>query len=192
MNDLRRKIMFKGFKHRVTLLIAIICSSSTFASQTQICRTITEIPKSTPTSQFIQNDNGTVTDNATRLIWMRCSLGQNWDGTTCQGDARQYSWQDALQAAQDENSNIYGYSDWRLPNIKELTSIVEEACYNPAINLTIFPEPIDSEETEYDYWTSTSYFLNKALKVRFKDGFYTYYYNRDQTYRVRLVRGGQP
>ena len=50
----------------------------------------------------------------------------------------------------------------------------------------------NSEETEYDYWTSTNYFLNKALKVRFKDGFYTYNFKRDQTYRVRLVRGGQP
>ena len=99
---------------------------------------------------------------------------------------------DRLQAAQNENHTTDGYDDWRLPNIKELTSIVEEACYNPAINLTIFPEPKDSEETEYDYWTSTNYFLNKALKVRFKDGFYTYNFKRDQTYRVRLVRGGQP
>jgi hypothetical protein len=176
--------MFKGFKHRVSLLIVIIWSSSTLGSQTQICRTETEIPPTTPTSQFTQNNNGTVTDNATKLTWMRCSLGQYWDGTTCQGDASQHNWQQALQVAQDEY--FANYDDWRLPNIKELTSIVEEACHSPAINLTIFP----STETDYEYWTSTIYYGDRALKVRFRDGFFTFYYKREKTYGVRLVRGG--
>ena len=178
--------MFKGFKHRVTLLIGIIWSSSTIG--TQICKSESEIPTTTPTSQFTVHNDGTVTDTATRLMWMRCSLGQTWNGSTCQGDAIQYSWQGALKAAQDEN--FAGFADWRLPNIKELVSIVELACYQPAINVTIFPESMDSSETEYVYWTSTAYFNNKALKVRFRDGFYTFYYDRQQTYRVRLVRGG--
>ena len=182
--------MFKGFKHRVSLLIVIIWSSSTLGSQTQICRTETEIPPTTPTSQFTQHDNGTVTDNATRLIWMRCSLGQTWHNETCQGEAMNYSWQDALQAAQDQS--FAGYDDWRLPNIKELTSIVEEACHSPAINLTIFPTSIGSDETDYEYWTSTIYSGNRALKVRFRDGFFTFYYKSEKTYGVRLVRGGQP
>jgi hypothetical protein len=188
MDNLRRKIMFKGFKHRVSLLIVIIWSSSTLGSQTQTCRTETEIPPTTPTSQFTQHDNGTVTDNATRLIWMRCSLGQTWNGSTCEGNAIQYNWQDALLAAQAEN--FASFDDWRLPNVKELASIVELACYQPAINLTIFPEPTDSTETQYVYWTSTAYIKNRALKVRFRDGFYTFYFDREQTYRVRLVRGG--
>jgi hypothetical protein len=59
-------------------------------------------------------------------MWMRCALGQNWNGATCTGSGQAYTWQAALQAA--EGSSFAGYSDWRLPDIKELSSIVEQAC----------------------------------------------------------------
>ncbi len=95
------------------------------------------IPKTTPDNAFTLHNNGTVTHNTTGLMWMRCQLGQTWDGTTCSGSSQGYTWSAALQAA--DSYAFSGYSDWRLPNKNELASIVERACFNPAINSTAFP-----------------------------------------------------
>lgn len=186
--------MLNGFKHKAVLLIALLWCSSSIGSQ--ICLSETEIPPTTPTSQFTQHSNGTVTDTATKLMWMRCSVGLTWDGTTCQGEPSEHNWESALEVA--KGTNFANYHDWRLPNIKELTSIVEEACHNPAINLTVFPETVVYAPDEngfplapwLGYWTSTHYSNDRALHVKFQNGFYTFYYKRDTAYRVRLVRGG--
>ncbi|MEI5640597.1 MULTISPECIES: Lcl C-terminal domain-containing protein [unclassified Pseudoalteromonas] len=142
------------------------------------------IPPSTPTSRFTLNDNGTVTDNQTGLMWMRCSLGQAWDGTTCTESVSTYTWAEALASA--DESNYAGFSDWYLPNIKELASIVEAACYNPAINQTVFPNTASSS-----YWSSSphAYYGNYAWSVYFNRG-YDYNLHKDNGTHVRLVRAG--
>lgn len=63
-----------------------------------------------------------VTDTKTGLMWMRCSLGQKWDGSTCQGDATTYTWKKAIDSA--NNFSFAGYSDWRLPTVQELKTLV--------------------------------------------------------------------
>ena len=104
---------------------------------------------STPDNRFVLAD-GIATDNVTGLIWMRCSLGQSWDGSACAGTATQMNWKTALDTAE---STILGeYSDWRLPNHIELGSIIERACYSPPFNQNIFPTPADSI-----LWTSSPY-----------------------------------
>lgn len=175
--------MFKGDTYWLGLLVILLCSP---AISEQPCRTETEIPPSTPTSQFIQHNNGTVTDTATRLVWMRCSLGQTWDGTTCQGDAQLLNWQQALQAPQ--TTNFAEYNNWRLPNIKELASIVEEACYSPTINLTIFPNTF----LDRSYWSSSqsqSKFA-QAWVLGFDDGVNLIASEGSSGRPVRLVRSG--
>ena len=110
------------------------------------------IPPTTPTEQFIDHKDGTVTDKATGLMWMRCSLGLRWNGKTCVGVILRTSGQKALKAAEKLNKEggFAGHRDWRIPNLKELSSIVERACVQPAINLEIFPR------TDYwYYWSST-------------------------------------
>ncbi len=77
------------------------------------------IPASTPGSRFVVNGDE-VTDTETGLIWQRCTLGQT--GNDCSGSASLHTWQQALQAA---------YAPWRLPNINELESIVEEVTVHP-------------------------------------------------------------
>ena len=64
-------------------------------------------------------------DPKTNLVWMRCSLGQVWDGNTCTGEAKEYTWQEALDAAKELNKNdgFGGYSDWVVPHIEDLSSI---------------------------------------------------------------------
>ncbi len=101
-------------------------------------------------SNFTIHNDGTVTDNTTGLMWMRCSLGQDWDGKTCNGTAAVFSWGDGLKAA--ASSEFAGYSDWRLPNKNELESIVEGRCFVPAINVKVFP----STPTAY-FWSSSPY-----------------------------------
>ncbi len=68
---------------------------------------------------------GLVKDNSTGLIWTRCSLSDNdrpvYD-FNCDGPRKKYYWTEAVQAC--ENLTFEGRSDWRLPNIKELQSIV--------------------------------------------------------------------
>lgn len=68
---------------------------------------------------LIDNHNGTITDNMNKLQWMRCSLGQKWDGKTCIGQADKTSFDNASKQAVDYS----GKNDWRLPTLDELLSI---------------------------------------------------------------------
>jgi hypothetical protein len=103
-----------------------------------------------PDSNFTIHNDGTVTDKTTGLMWMRCSLGQTWNGKTCSGTATSFSWADALKAG--ASYEFAGYSDWRLPNKNELESIVEGRCFSPAINLKVFP----ATPAVY-FWSSSPY-----------------------------------
>ena len=141
------------------------------------------ITQTTPSENFIDNDNGTVTDIRTGLIWMRCSLGQTWDGATCTGTALQYTWQQALQVA--AGYTFAGSSTWRVPDRNQLQSIVENSCIEPAINLEIFPQTPD----ESIYWTSSLYAPNGSMAwhENFRFGRSWNEYKSTSSY-VRLVR----
>lgn len=103
-------------------------------------------PAASQPSYTVNADN-TVTDNRTGLMWRRCSQGKN-DDATCTGTSGSYTWEDAISQCENETAD---YSDWRLPNYKELLSIVSYGAMSPAINGT-FPAT-----TSTAYWTSTSY-----------------------------------
>ncbi len=79
-----------------------------------------KIPKSYPKPQYTNNSNGTVTDKRTSLMWMRCSLGQIWTGSTCSGSAKGYEWDNAKNLS----TSFAGYDDWRTPSIVELNTLV--------------------------------------------------------------------
>lgn len=72
--------------------------------------------------RYTINDDHTVTDNLAGLTWMRCSLGQEWDGSTCSDDQAKFLWAEALQVA--ASHNFAGYGDWRLPTKLELETLV--------------------------------------------------------------------
>lgn len=143
------------------------------------------IPTTTTTSNFVDNGDGTVLHKSTGLIWKRCAEGDTWNGVTCSyGRSGNLNWPEALAAAQ--NSTFAGFSDWRLPNLNELSSIVDLECYGPAINVEIFPNTIST-----DFWTSSLDDWNDyAYKVWFYGGGSSVDSRTADSNYVRLVRGG--
>lgn len=106
------------------------------------------------TNAYVNNGNTTISDTNTGLMW-----AQEDDGVTL-------NWEDALALA--EGSDLAGYSDWRLPNVKELQGIVDYSYspsatdasnVGPAIDPMFTCTPIINEGGHDDYgyyWTSTS------------------------------------
>lgn len=143
------------------------------------------IPGSSHDVSFLPHDNGTVTHKVTGLMWMTCSLGQDWDKKSCVGNAAGYSW---VQALQMSNSFTYaGFTDWRLPNRNELETILEAKCNAPAINANIFP----GTNPDY-YWTSSPYvgLADSAWSIDFGYGAVNASV-KNGLLRVRLVRAGR-
>ena len=103
-------------------------------------------------NRFVLNDSGTpddtsddtVTDNCTGLEWQQNTADVNGDGTIG-GD--RVPWCDALVYC--ENLSFADHDDWRLPNIRELQSIVDYGRF-PAI------DPVFGALSYYYYWSSTS------------------------------------
>jgi hypothetical protein len=160
------------------LLPTALCPMS--ASAEQKCKD--SIITTNPDSSFLLHGDGTATQKTTGLMWMRCNLGQQWDGNTCNGMAAGFSWGEALNAAVLTKFSVY--SDWRLPNKNELESIVEEHCVLPSINTSVFPTtPLTF------HWTSTPYtgLGTGAWSVDFGFGVVTATEKSGKVY-VRLVR----
>ena len=131
------------------------------------------IPQTTPTADFTDHGNGTVTHQPTGLMWKQCMEGLSGAGCSS-GAVSSLTWQQALQLA---DGHIFaGYSDWRLPNIKELRSIVERACSSPAVNLSVFPNDSGSI-----VWTGSPHTYNEfhAWGVYFDLGYARSYWRSD-------------
>lgn len=87
---------------------------------------------------FRVNPDGTVTDHSTGLMW------QQFDDGDLKG------WPEAL--AYCEDLCLGGHDDWRMPNVKELRTIVDTSRRNPPFDSTVFP----GMHIDYWYWTSTT------------------------------------
>ena len=140
-------------------------------------------PKTPP--RFKDNGDNTITDMATGLMWLKdpSQLGCVW-GTP--GNPLPMTWPDALDSC--TFLGYAGYGDWRLPNIKELMSIVDYGTWLPSIDVVFFPNTAWSY-----YWSSTTAFpsTGSAWAVNFMDGSIDYYNTKTiDTFFVRPVRLG--
>ncbi|MEH8017485.1 DUF1566 domain-containing protein [Rheinheimera muenzenbergensis] len=135
------------------LLICVTPNALAAAVCTHINNENVNVPFSTPSSDFIVHNDGTVTHKPTGLMWMRCSIGQVWDGESCSGAESRLDWQNALAQT---GTSYAGFTDWRLPNKNELASIVERRFCYPSINSAIFPNsPTGWFFDDARYWTSS-------------------------------------
>lgn len=167
--------------NKVTLVL--LCGLSFMGSaiaQTAVCPG--GIPSTASNDAFELLEEGEVLHIASNLIFMRCSIGQTWDGAECIGDPEPYTWQKALSTAQ--STTYLDNNSWRLPNLKELSVIIESACVRPSINETVFPNTAPD-----DYWTSTPSLLNEqsAWAITFTNGSNAVKL-RSRSLYIRLVR----
>ncbi len=113
-----------------------VCTLLLTLSATSYADCNSAITRTAPDNRYeLLNNNTEVKDLQTGLIWQRCSLGKTWNGTSCTGTAVDYNWKNALQTAQNMGNG------WRVPNIKELESLMEYAC-DSSINETVFPQTL--------------------------------------------------
>ena len=122
-------------------------------------------------------EQGIILDNKTGLAWQD-DYGDN------AGEIKKATWQDALVYCHE--LRLGGRSDWRLPNIKELRSIVDRSRFDPAIDSAF------TNVSSNVYWSSTTNVSDSsyAWLVYFNVG-YDYWYSKTDELRVRCVRGGQ-
>lgn len=145
-----------------------------------------------PKPRFTDNGNGTVTDRLTKLIWLKKA---NAFGVR--------TWEQALAGAKGLASGLAGLTDgskagdWRLPNVKELQSLIDFAYYDPALSSASGTSQwtngnaFSDVQTDY-YWTSTTYSSNTT------DAWYVFLYDgyvgiddKTNTYSVWPVRAGK-
>jgi hypothetical protein len=132
-----------------------------------------------PSPRFVDNGDGTVADKLTGLMWTR-------------DETKQMTWQEALDYVKTLNTG--SHTDWRLPNVNELRSLVDYSQYDPSL-----PQGHSFTNAKAsDYWSSTTNagvsFAYYAWIVNFQYGYidgggYSSFGKTDGGY-VRAVRGG--
>ena len=147
------------------------------------------------TLAYLDNGDGTITDVNTGLTWEKKSD----DGSIHDKDTK-YTWADAfaVHVAGLNTANFAGHNDWRVPNVKELQSIVDYERVSPAVSPAFNTScsggctvtTCSCTVSNY-YWASTTYALARsyAWRVIFSDALASAGYKADDFY-VRAVRGG--
>lgn len=152
-----------------------------------------------------QVKGGLVKDTITSLMWMRCSIGQDWDGSTCQGEAKNITWHTAMKSF--KKLSYEGYTGWRMPTVKELKTLVYcssgqpaqwnipinateyDGCGGEYVNPTVLKEVFPTTPITWA-WTSSPNVTNnkKAWVINFGLGSSPPNGNKDGAIPVRLVR----
>lgn len=137
-----------------------------------------------PTPRFTANGDGTVTDNLTGLIWLQdaqCLGTQTWTAAVTSTAT--------LATGQCGLTDGSSAGQWRLPNVLELRSLVNEQQTN---NATWLSSLGFSNVQAYNYWSSSTYafYTSYAWVVNLFGGFVDYY-DKTYPYYVWPVRGGQ-
>ena len=122
---------------------------------------------------FRDNGDDTITDMTTGLMWQ-------------QTESKAMTWEQSL--AYCESLDLGGYRDWRLPNVRELLSLVDDSRAQPAISTTYFPGCRPSI-----YWSSTTQFGHPgfAWYVEFREGDVPSGAYKGRSHYVRALRGGE-
>jgi len=133
--------------------------------------------------RFTDNGNGTVTDNCTGLMWQKATADVSGNGSI--GDEDRPDWQAALEHC--ESLSLADHDDWRLPNVRELQSILDYGRAGPAI------DPVFGAVSAY-YWSSSvvADVPGYSWVVQFGVGYINAIDGRGARFHVRAVRTVQP
>ncbi|EHQ06782.1 DUF1566 domain-containing protein [Leptonema illini] len=102
----------------------------------------------TTVSRSFSVSNDVATDQGTGLMWTRCAAGETYSGGACSGSPQSPAWGQALVFC--ENLVQAGYSDWRLPSITEISSLIDRKQIWPSMDSTVFPG------AKSNFWSSTT------------------------------------
>lgn len=102
-----------------------------------------------PSNRFTDNSNGTITDNLTNLVWMK---NANCWGLKTWSDAHYYviNLNSGTQSCSGYTAGTH--TDWRLPTIRELRSLIDFSKYSPQLSSN---HPFVGVQTTKQYWSST-------------------------------------
>lgn len=151
---------------------SIACGNVGFPNQDADYPDIPNAPNYTgPTQHPVYTSDYTTTDNVTGLLWKTCTEGLS--GINCgTGSASSYTWTDAKTACTNLNysnggAGYAGKTNWRLPFIEELESLLNFGVVSPTIDTTYFPGTLPSH-----YWSSSTYIQSPtdAWTVFFNNG----------------------
>ena len=153
-----------------------------------------------PSPRFTDNTDGTITDNLTGLIWLKnanCANAQrNW--ATALSDVTQLNTDGRMNSNNcgDTSNGGSHQTDWRLPNVRELQSLIHYGYASPALSNTVGSakwtegNPFTGVQTT-NYWSSSTYSggTTGGWYVYLIDG-HVFASNKTSSYYVWPVRGG--
>jgi hypothetical protein len=184
----------------VTLAFGWAASSGAEADKLYECKKPQKFPATGQTTSYQASDDGDIkagarlqyTDKGNTIIDHNTRL--EWEKKTANNTNDSYSWFDAFVFINTLNSEpcFADHCDWRLPNVKELESIVDYGRSYPAID-PIFTSSWDTTNPYYGaYWSSTTYdsWTDGAWGVNFNVGYTTFGDKMTPNFLVMAVRGG--
>ena len=132
--------------------------------------------------QFLARDH-LIIDLRSGVEWMRCSVGQQWNGTRCDGEIIRLNHDDVAKAIVIANEQLGGH--WRLPSREELEGLVCAGCETIKIDSSIFPNTVPEP-----YWTGevNGFATRHFWSVNFMTGHTYGRFFPQQELAVRLVR----
>lgn len=156
------------------------------------------------TVSYIDNRDGTITDKQSNLMWKKCSEGQLYnkkENTCAEGLTKYYKWKEANEIS----TNFANYSDWRVPDLRELSTLIwcsngalvsdygcggennnKKEYKSPTIDMTVFPY---TDKGKYISSKITNYKKHNIYWFRlFSNGNQAGYSTDDILGSVRLVR----
>jgi hypothetical protein len=164
------------------ILVTLVCATPTMAQTQSLGTTNPANEVIVKSGHFMVRDH-LVIDLQHGVEWMRCSVGQIWNGTDCEGVAVQLTQEDVARAIVIANAQLG--PGWRLPSRAELEGLVCKACAPIKIELDSFPNTFGEP-----YWTGevNGFAPRHMWTVNFMTGHTYGRFFPTQEVLVRLVR----